>query len=151
MHLNRMQKQLIFTIAWGYCKYEVAMAHDHLGYVLSDSAETYACAKTHLMKALHIWKSFMETNTNPDIMSAYATTCDNLGYLLFKEDKNIDEAERLLREALSIRNSLYEHSEQYATDVAWTSFNLGELMSEKSSDEAELHFRRSLKIRRKLD
>lgn len=58
-----------------------------------------------------------------------------------------------MEEALSIREKLYETSEQYATDVAWTAFNLGQLLSvdPQYCEEAEIYFRKSLEIRRDLE
>ncbi len=136
----------------GY-EYEIAMAHDHLGYVLTDSKLTYDSSKEHLTKAMYMRKSFVEFNPTSTNLSAYATTCDNLGYLLYKSEDEIIESKQYLEEALSIREKLYETSEQYATDVAWTAFNLGQLLSKELQyyEEAEIYFRRSLDIRRELE
>lgn len=135
------------------CEYEIAMAHDHLGYVLTDSESTYARSKDHLTKAMYMRKSFVESAPLPANLGAYATTCDNLGYLLYKSSNEINESKQLLEEALSIREKLYETSDQYATDVAWTSFNLGKLLSKDPQyyEEAEAYFRKSLDIRRNLE
>lgn len=135
------------------CEYEIAMAHDHLGYVLTDSESTYVKSKVHLTKAMYMRKSFVESNPKPANLGAYATTCDNLGYLLYKSGSEINESRKLLEEALLIREKLYETSEQYATDVAWTAFNLGKLLSKDSQyyKEAEEYFKRSLDIRRDLE
>ena len=135
------------------CEYEIAMAHDHLGYVLTDSELTYDSSKDHLTKALYMRKSFVECNPTSANLGAYATTCDNLGYLLYKSGDRTSVPRQYLEEALSIREKLYETSEQYATDVAWTAFNLGQLLSEDLQyyEEAETYFRRSLDIRRNLE
>lgn len=133
-------------------EYEIAMVHDHLGYVLTDSKLTYDSSKEHLTKAMHMRKSFVDFNPTSTNLSAYATTCDNLGYLLYKSEDGISESKQYLEEALSIREKLYETSEQYATDVAWTAFNLGKLLSKlQYYEEAERYFRRSLDIRRELE
>lgn len=136
----------------GY-EYEIAMTHDHLGYVLTDSELTYDSSKEHLTKAMYMRKSFVESNPTPANISAYATTCDNLGYLLFKSGNETIKSRQYLEEALSIREKLYETSEQYATDVAWTAFNLGQLLSKEIQcyEEAEIYFRRSLDIRRDME
>lgn len=135
------------------CEHEIAMTHDHLGYVLTDSELTYESSKEHLTKALYMRKNFVASNPTPSNLGAYATTCDNLGYLLYKSGDGTGESEQYLEEALSIREKLYETSEQYATDVAWTAFNLGQLLSKdlQHYEEAEIYFRRSLDIRRDLE
>lgn len=135
------------------CEYEIAMTHDHLGYVLTDSELTFESSKEHLTKAMYMRKSFVESNPTPSNLGAYATTCDNLGYLLYKSGDGTGESRQYLEEALSIREKLYETSEQYATDVAWTAFNLGQLLSKdlQHYEEAEIYFRRSLDIRRDLE
>lgn len=135
------------------CAYEIAMTHDHLGYVLIDSELTYDSSKYHLTKAMEMRKSFVESDPTSTTLSAYATTCDNLGYLLYKSGDETGAARRYLEEALSIREKLYETSEQYATDVAWTAFNLGQLLSvdPQYCEEAEIYFRKSLEIRRDLE
>ncbi len=135
------------------CEYEIAMTHDHLGYILMDSETTYSASKEHLTKAMHMRKSFVESNPIETNLSAYATTCDNLGYLLYKSGEEINRSQKLLEEALSIREKLYENSEKYATDVAWTAYNLGQLLSKNLHcyGEAEVYFRKSLDIRRKLE
>lgn len=116
-----------------------------------DSESTYNSSKEHLIKALHMRKSFLESDPTKINLSAYATTCDNLGYLLYKSSDEINESRKLLEEALLIREKLYESSERYATDVAWTSFNLGQLLSKKLQYYAEAYFRKALNIRRKLE
>lgn len=135
------------------CEYEIAMTHDHLGYVLTDSELTYESSKEHLTKALCMRKRFVGSNPTSTNLGAYATTCDNLGYLLYKSGDENGESRQYLEEALSIREKLYETSEQYATDVAWTAFNLGQLLSKdlQHCEEAEIYFRRSLDIRRDLE
>lgn len=135
------------------CQEEVAMAHDHLGYVLTDSSETYELAKKHLLEALYRRDLFMKNNPTPLNRYAFSTTCDNLGYLLYKSNDEIDEAMKLLKEALSIRDDLYKTSSKYATDVAWTSFNLGKLLCKSPihHKEAEMYFKKSLDIRRKQE
>lgn len=135
------------------CEYEIAMTHDHLGYVLTDSELTYYSSKEHLTKAMYMRKSFVESAPTSLNLGAYATTCDNLGYLLYKSGDETGESKQYLEEALSIREKLYETSEQYATDVAWTAFNLGQLLSKNLQhyEEAEIYFRRSLDIRRDLE
>ena len=135
------------------CQEEIAMAHDHLGYVLTDSPETYELAKKHLTEALYKRDFFVKRNPTSLNRYAFSTTCDNLGYLLYKSSDEIDEAMQLLKKALSIRDDLYKQSNKYATDVAWTSFNLGKLLSRKSNcyKEAEMYFKKSLDIRRKLE
>ena len=129
------------------------MAHDHLGYVLTDSSETYELAKKHLLEALYRRDLFMKNNPTPLNRYAFSTTCDNLGYLLYKSNDEIDEAMKLLKEALSIRDDLYKTSSKYATDVAWTSFNLGKLLCKSPihHKEAEMYFKKSLDIRRKQE
>lgn len=136
----------------GY-EHEIAMAHDHLGYVLIDSESTYGSSKEHLTKAMCMRRSFVESNPISTNLRAYATTCDNLGYLLYKSSNEINKSRQLLEEALSIREKIYQTSGQYATDVAWTAFNLGQLLSKDSQyyEEAEAYFRRSLDIRRDLE
>ena len=135
------------------CEYETAMAHDHLGYVLTDYESMYVKAKEHLVTAMYMRKSFVERAPIPSNLGAYATTCDNLGYLLYKSGSDINESKEFLEEAFSIREKLYETSEQYATDVAWTAFNLGKVLSKhpQHHKEAEDYFRKSLDIRRDLE
>lgn len=135
------------------CEDKVAMAHDHLGYVLTDSKEMYGRAKHHLIEALKMRRSFVKKDPTLLNRYAYSTTCDNLGYLLFRSSDKIKGARKLLEKALSIREQLYKISDEYATDVAWTSFNLGQLLSgdPQYCNEAEPYFRKSLDIRRKLD
>ncbi|MCM1494534.1 MAG: tetratricopeptide repeat protein [Bacteroides sp.] len=135
------------------CEYEIAMAHDHLGYVLTDFELTYKESKDHLVKAMNMRKAFVDTDPTSKNLSAYATTCDNLGFLLYKAGNSMSESRQYLEKALSIREKLYETSEQYATDVAWTAFNLGQLLSKNLHNhaEAEIYFRRSLDIRRDLE
>lgn len=135
------------------CQQEVAMVHDHLGYVLTDSPETYELAKKHLTEALYKRNLFVRNNPTPSNRYAFSTTCDNLGYLLYKSSNGIDEAMQLLKEALSIRDDLYKTSSKYATDVAWTSFNLGKLLCKNPlyHREAEMYFQKSLDIRRKQE
>lgn len=130
-------------------EHQIAMAHDHLGYVLSDSTETYKEAQDHLEKAFNMRKIFLESNYTQENLRAYATTCDNLGFLLSKIDKDFEQAKKLLDEALKIREEIYEKTGQYDTDVAWTAFNLAKHVSKsaKNIKEAELFFRRSLEIR----
>ena len=79
------------------CQEEIAMAHDHLGYVLTDSPETYELAKKHLTKALYERDRFAKSNPTPSNRYAFSTTCDNLGYLLYKSSDEIDEAMQLLK------------------------------------------------------
>lgn len=136
-----------------HCQEKIAMAHDHLGYVLTDSPETYELAKKHLTKALYERDRLAKSNPTPSNRYAFSTTCDNLGYLLYKSCDEIDEAMQLLKKALSIREDLYKTSSKYATDVAWTLFNLGKLLSKNSKyhKEAEMYFKKSLDIRRELE
>lgn len=135
------------------CQEEVAMAHDHLGYVLTDSPETYELAKKHLLEALYKREMFVRTNPTPLNRYAFSTTCDNLGYLLYKSSNEVDKSMQLLKKALLIRDDLYKTSDKYATDVAWTSFNLGKLLCKSPiyHKEAEVYFKKSLDIRRKQE
>lgn len=135
------------------CETEVAMAHDHLGYVLTDSAEMHDTARYHLIEALKMRKLFLKNDPTPLNRYAYSTTCDNLGYLLSKLGGKIKGAMKLLQKALSIREDLYATSAEYATDVAWTAFNLGELLSGDTQyyNEAERYFRKALELRRLLE
>lgn len=129
--------------------YQIAMAHDHLGYVLSDDRETFSEAQFHLNTALKMRKGFLNKEVSLDSRRAYATTCDNLGFLLSKSDSDSGRASQLLYEALSIREQIYSETNQYETDVAWTAFNLAKHLSKssKNSKKAETLFRRSLEIR----
>lgn len=135
------------------CEDKIAMAQDRLGYVLTDSIETYHDAQDYLESALKIRESFVNQNPSLPNRYDYSTTCDNLGFLLSKRSEQIEEPMRLLMKALSIREQLYSISDTYATDVAWTSFNLGTLLSKKIQyhKRAETYFRRALSIRRKLE
>lgn len=128
---------------------QLAMAHDHLGYVLSDDTETYSEAQNHLDIALKMRKAFLNQMMSLENRRAYATTCDNLGFLLSKADTDLDRASQLLHEALAIREQVYSETNQYETDVAWTAFNLAKHLSKSSANiyEAETLFARSLKIR----
>lgn len=150
---NDLQAALNIWESLKDCEYEIAMTHDHLGYILMDSETTYSASKEHLTKAMHMRKFFVESDPTETNLSAYATTCDNLGYLFYKSGEEINWSRKLLEEALSIREKLYENSEKYATDVAWTAYNLGQLLSKNLQcyGEAEVYFRKSLDIRRKLE
>lgn len=150
---NDLQAALDIWETLNDCENQIAMAHDHLGYILMDSESTYSSSKEHLTKAMYMRKSFVESNPTETNLSEYSTTCDNLGYLFYKSGEKIDKSRELLEEALSIREKLYDSSERYATDVAWTAHNLGQLLSKnvKCYGEAEIYFRKALDIRRKLE
>ncbi len=153
MAKNDLQAALDIWETLNDCEDQIAMTHDHLGYILMDSESTYSSSREHLTKAMHMRKSFVESNPTEMNLSAYSTTCDNLGYLFYKSGEKIDKSRELLEEALSIREKLYESSERYATDVAWTAHNLGQLLSKNMQcyGEAETYFRKALDIRRKLE
>lgn len=131
------------------CEYKVAMAHDHLGYVMSDDCESYPVAYDHLATAFKMRENFLNEDMSLVNRRAYATTCDNLGFLLSKSDTDFNRASQLLREALSIREQVYSETGEYETDVAWTAFNLANHLSKFSKDveEAEILLKRSLEIR----
>jgi len=130
-------------------EFKIAMAHDHLGYVLSDDAETYPEAQDHLRVALKMRRDFLNQNMSLENRRAYATTCDNLGFLLSKSDFDPNLASQLLHEALSVREQVYSETSQYETDVAWTAFNLAKHLSKYSENvmEAEMLLKRALEIR----
>ena len=153
MAKNDLQAALGIWETLSDCEDQIAMTHDHLGYILMDSESTYSSSREHLTKAMHMRKSFVESSPTETNLSAYSTTCDNLGYLFYKSGENIDKSRELLEEALSIREKLYESSERYATDVAWTAYNLGQLLSKNMQcyGEAETYFRKALDIRRRLE
>ena len=135
------------------CRSEVAMASDHLGYVLSEEAENFALAKDLLENALEERKKALEMSPSQQSYRDYATTCDNLGCLLEKTPENIERAKELLIEAYNIRKEICQISGKYETDVAWTAFNLGQLWSKNSDseNEDESHLRESLTIRREQE
>lgn len=132
--------------------YQIAMAEDHLGYVLSDTPETYNTAQDMLNNALSLRKRFACECDDAQSKYDYSTTCDNLGFLLYKMG-SFDQATELLKAALAIRENLYLTSSIYATDVAWTAFNLGKILCSQTECliEAEKNLRRSLELRKKLD
>lgn len=94
-------------------------------------------------------KDLLNQDDSLENRRAYATTCDNLGFLLSKAGTNPKQASDLLREALSIREQIYSETKQHETDVAWTVFNLAKHLSQfpKEIVEAEMLFKRSLEIR----
>ena len=131
----------------------IAMAHDHLGYVLADNPETYDLAEQHLNFAIDIYEDLLKDDMSISMRRSYATACDNLGYLLLKAGWDIEKSEQLLCKALDIREAVFSETNDYSSDVAWTSFNLGELMSSVPNhfSEAEKYFKRALDIREELE
>ena len=129
---------------------ELAMAHDHLGYVLSDNANTFSEAHTHLLEAIHIRKNISVQYPTIENIRAYATTCDNLGCLYAKWPSKTDHAEDLLTEAFQIRERIYQETGNFITDVAWTAFNLGQFLSSIPGrlSDAEFYLRKALEMRR---
>ena len=73
--------------------------------------------------------------------------------MLEKTPENIERAKELLIEAYNIRKEICQISGKYETDVAWTAFNLGQLLSKNSNsaNEAESYLRESLTIRREQE
>ncbi len=142
---------------WKSCKNctdEISLAQDHLGYVLTDSPETYSDAEYYLSDALNTRAEKYKTTPTEEAKYEYSTTCDNMGYLLFKSGKNIIEAKHLLMKSFKLREELNaSYPGKYSTDVAWTAFNLGELISDTGGDdaEAEAYFRISLQLRKSLE
>lgn len=132
---------------------EVAMAHDHLGYVLSDYPETYQSAEFHLKEALQMRERFLNNDRSQENLRDYATTSDNLGFLLSKSGQDFEDAKKLLISALRIREDVFSESGQHGTDVAWTAYNLGKHLSQDPEyfEDAERYFKRSLEIRRNLE
>lgn len=129
---------------------ELAMAHDHLGYVLSDNANTFSEAHAHLLEAIHIRKNVSVQYPTIENIRAYATTCDNLGCLYAKWPSKTDHAEDLLTEAFQIRERIYQETGNFITDVAWTAFNLGQFLSSIPGrlSDAEFYLRKALEMRR---
>lgn len=143
---------------WEQCadsKHNVAMANDHLGYVLSDNPETYGEAEACLRAAMKYHKEVYLKSSADDAKYHYSTTLDNLGCLLAKLDmQKKKEGAGLLLEAMNIREELYKSSEKYASDVAWTAYNLGCLIGTVGVDHSSVakgYFERSLSIRRDLE
>lgn len=135
------------------CKKEAAMAHDHLGYVLSDNREDWGEAKRHLEIALSIRCDLLHDDASQNNFRDYATTCDNLGYLLSLSDDDYNRASKLLMDAFTIRNNIYLKTGNFGSEVAWTSYNLGMHYSKSNLlwDRAEEYFREAISIRRRLE
>ena len=136
----------------------LATSLDHLGYILSNSLNNdilrISLANTYLNKAVELRQ--MLCSAHPEhyrLMHDYAWSLDNLGAfytkidirninydtkqetnnitLLTKEEiiQNKNQTETLLRESLDIRIALSKaRSDDDSTEVAWTYFNLAELI-----------------------
>jgi tetratricopeptide (TPR) repeat protein len=146
-----LQEALDLWEAMGGHQYEIDMTHDHLGYVLSDSEDTFDVATKYLTDALQSRNNRFFEEKSKKAASDYATTCDNLGCLLLKSSPESPDAISLLRTAYEIRESIYREYGDNETDVAWTAFNIGQCLSKSNSKlkEAEIYLQRSLELRRK--
>lgn len=129
---------------------EMAMAHDHLGYVLSDDEASFDEAHDHLLQAMAIRQKLAEQSPSEETLRDWATTCDNLGCLYAKWPEKASFAEALLMQAYTIRERIFRDTGEHITDAAWTAFNLGRYFSalpDRRAD-AELYLRRALDMRR---
>lgn len=137
-------------------QFKIAKAKSHLGYVLSDNSCDYEEARLLLLDAEKILDDYRNKNnyfdeTEPTWL-AYerSSVLDNLGMLLWKIGgaDNLRKAKDSLMEAFAIRENLKSD-----TDIAWTAFNIGKLLSENEAElaQAEYFLSYSLKIRRKQD
>lgn len=128
---------------------EADMARDHLGYVLSDTPERWAEAEDLLRRALAGRKQRYLDHPDADCIRDYATTCDNLGFLLSKRNPGGTDARKYLEEAYSLRKKVYNSAGNNATEVAWTAFNIGQyLESTGAPEEALRYYRVALNLRR---
>lgn len=129
---------------------ELADAHDHLGYVLSDDESSFPEAHEHLMQAMAIRKKFVEHAPTEENLRSWATTCDNLGCLYAKWPEKVSLAEPLLVQAYTIRERIYRQTGRHITDAAWTAFNLGRFLRrfpDRFAD-AERYLHEALEMRR---
>lgn len=143
----------------------LATSLDHLGYILSNSLNNdiikITLADTYLNEAVMLRKMLCSAHPeNYRLMHDYAWSLDNLGSFYAKIDvKNINfdikqkatgithltkeeimqnkkHTEDLLKEALEIRIALSKaRGDEDSTEVAWTYFNLAELIYNNLMDE----------------
>lgn len=132
---------------------ELAMAHDHLGYVLSDDEASFPEAHDHLLQAMTIRKKFMDQSPSEKDLRDWATTCDNLGCLYARWDEKRSFAEPLLMQAWTIRDRIYQTTGKHLTDAAWTAYNLGLLFGGQPDRfaDAELYLQKTLDMRRRQE
>lgn len=134
------------------CQIEADMARDHLGYVLTDTPARWAEAEKMLRCALSGRKQRYLDCPDTDNARDYATTCDNLGYLLSKMHPSGQDAWGYLIEAYRLRSDIYQSTKGNATEVAWTAFNIGQyLESVGSAEDALKYYRVALEYRRKQE
>ena len=137
---------------WGrnpHNQIEADMARDHLGYVLTDTPERWAEAEDLLRCALAGRRQRYLDCPDTGHIRDYATTCDNLGFLLSKKNPGGTDARKYLEEAYRFRNEVYKSTGNNATEVAWTTFNIGQyLESVGAPEEALQYYRVALNLRR---
>lgn len=136
----------------------LATSLDHLGYILSNSLNNdllrITLAATYLNKAVKLRQTLCTAHPEDyHLMHDYAWSLDNLGafytkidtrtiYIDTKQETNCialltkeeiiqskNQAETILKKALEIRIALSTtNADEYSTEVAWTYFNLAELI-----------------------
>lgn len=131
---------------------EADMARDHLGYVLTDTPARWTEAEALLRCALTGRKQRYLDCSDTSYTRDYATTCDNLGYLLSKMNPPGQDALKYLAESYQLRSQIYQSTKSNATEVAWTAFNIGQYWeSTNMPKKAMKYYRIALEYRRKQE